>query len=144
MITSHDQWLKEYRKDKYKVWIRATLSDSTEYYLPNHESWVELKPICENNKLNIIKIGLQYRSNFIEVDTADTDGVYLIKSIIGMMGENSKQTITIGKLYGTIVKKTMWITPELISELQSEDNIDDCFKEALILNYGKKTKTGTV
>jgi hypothetical protein len=61
-----------------------------------------------------------------------------------MMGENSKQTITIGKLYGTIVKKTMWITPELISELQSEDNIDDCFKEALILNYGKKTKTGTV
>lgn len=144
MITSHDEWLKEYRKDKYKVWVRATLSNGKEYYLPSHNEWIKLKSICEDQSLDINKIGLQYRSNFIEVDTTDSDGVYLIKSIIGVMGENSKQTITIGKLYGNIIKKTMWVTPELVAELTSEDNIEDCFKEALIFNYGKKTKTGSV
>lgn len=144
MITSHDKWLEEYRKDKYKVWVRATLSNGIEYYLPSHDEWLKLKLICDNQHLSINKIGLQYRSNFVEVDTTDSDGVYLIKSIIGVMGENSKQTITIGKLYGNIIKKTMWVTPELVAELKTEDNIEDCFKEALILNYGKETKAGSI
>lgn len=144
-ITTHEQWLEEYRKDKYKVWIRATLSDDTEYYLPSHEHWVALKPTCENQQLYVVKIGLQYRSHFVEVDTHDTDGVYLVRSVIGMMGENSKQTITIGKVYGGIVKKTMWVTPELVSEMSTEDKIEDCFREALILHYGREnTKTRIV
>jgi hypothetical protein len=144
-ITTHDQWLEEYRKDKYKVWIRATLSNGTEYYLPNHDQWVALQSVCKDQQLNVLKLGLQYRSHFVEVDTSDCDGVYLIRSLIGVMGENSKQSITIGKVYGDTVKKTMWVTPELIAELTSEDKIEDCFKEALILHYDKeKTKTGTI
>jgi hypothetical protein len=140
MITSYEQWLIEYRKDKYKVWIRATLSNNTECYLPDHKEWMQLKEHCAANKLSVIRVGLQYRSNSIEIDTSDTDGVYLVRSLIGMMGETSRQTITIGKLYGTTVKKTLWITPELIEEISTEDHIDECFKEALILNYDKETR----
>jgi hypothetical protein len=144
-INTHDQWLQEYRKDKYKVWIRVTLSNGIDYYLPDHESWLKLKPLCEKQKLKVIKVGLQYRSNYVEVDTADTDGVYLIRSIIGMMGETSRQSITIGKLYGTTLKKELWVTPELISEIKDETNVEDCFKEALILNYEtQETKTRTI
>ncbi len=134
-ITSHEQWLEEYRKDKYKIWIRATLSNNIEYYLPDHNKWIELKSFCEKNKLKVNKLGLQYRSHFVEVDTSDTDGVYLVRSLIGRMGENSKQSITIGKVYGNVVKKTMWVTPELVEDLSDEDPVENCFSEALIIYY---------
>jgi hypothetical protein len=143
-ITSYNDWLNEYRKDKYKVWIRATLSNHQEYYLPEFTKWVDLKQFCQNNKLRVLKVGLQYRSHSIEVDLSDCDGVYLIRSLIGVMGENSKQTITIGKLYGNTIKKTMWVTPELIEELQTEDTVEDSFKEALILNYDTQAETRTI
>lgn len=136
-ITSHSGWLVEYHKDKYKIWIRATLSNNIEYYLPDHNKWIDLKDLCDNNKLKVNKLGLQYRSHFVEVDTSDADGVYLIRSLIGRMGENSKQSITIGKVYGNTVKKTMWVTPELVEDLSDEDPIENCFMEALIL-YGKE------
>lgn len=136
-ITSHEGWLEEYRKDKYKIWIRVTLSNGIEYYLPNHDEWLSIKTICNKEKLKVCKLGLQYRSHFVEVDTSDTDGVYLIRSLIGRMGETSKQSITIGKVYGNIVKKTMWVTPELVADLSDEDPIENCFMEALIL-YGKE------
>ena len=139
-ITSYNGWLEEYRKDKYKIWIRASLSNNNEYYLPEFKQWMDLKQYCQDNKLKVTKVGLQYRSHSIEVDTGDADGVYLIRSLIGVMGENSKQTITIGKLYGDTIKKTMWVTPELIEELTSEDKIEDCFMEALILNYDTETR----
>jgi hypothetical protein len=139
-ITSHKQWLEEYRKDKYKIWIRATLSNNIEYYLPDHNKWIELKDLCDNNKLKVNKLGLQYRSHFVEVDTGDTDGVYLVRSLIGRMGENSKQSITIGKVYGNIVKKTMWVTPELVEDLSDEDPVENCFMEALILYDKEQTK----
>ena len=133
-ITSHEQWLAEYHKDKYKIWIRATLSNNIEYYLPDHNKWIELKSLCEKDKLKVSKLGLQYRSHFVEVDTSNTDGVYLVRSLIGRMGENSKQAITIGKIYGNIVKKTMWVTPELIEDLSDEDPVENCFEEAIIYN----------
>lgn len=132
-ITTHEAWLDEYRKDKYKVWIRATLSNGVEYYLPDHSHWRILKDLCDTNKFQVHKLGLQYRSHFVEVDTKDTDGVYLIRSLIGRMGEQSKQSITIGKVYGNTVKKTMWVTPELIADLSDEDPVENCFKEALII-----------
>lgn len=141
MITSYEQWIEEYRKDKYKIWIRSTLSNGTDVYLPEHKDWLKLKKYCQENKLKIVNVGLQYRSHSIGVDTADADGVYLVRSLVGVMGENSRNTITIGKLYGDQVHKTLWITPELIEETKEITNIEDCFEEALIFNYEEKTGT---
>lgn len=143
-ITSHDSWLEEYKKDKYKIWIRATLSNNIEYYLPDHDKWLDLKNLCDEQNLRVEKLGLQYRSHFVEIDTGDTDGVYLIRSLVGRMGEQSKQAITVGKLYGCTVKKTMWITPELVAEMTDEDPIESCFLEALIIYDKENSKTRTV
>jgi len=137
MITSHKEWLEEYRKDKYKRWIRTTLSDNSEYYLPNYEDWYKIKNNCYKNNLKVIKVGLQYRSHHIEVDTSDANGVYLVRSVIGSLAEKTRQTITIGKIYGNIIKKQLFVTPELIEEFVTEDKLEDAFEEAIIFNYEK-------
>ena len=141
LITSYDAWLVEYRKDKYRIWIRATLSDGTEVYMPDHKDWLKLKQYCEQKKLKVNNVGLQYRSHSVQLDTVDADGVYLVRSLVGVMGENSRNTITIGKLYGTQVHKTLWITPELIEETKEITDVEECFPEALIFNYEEKTGT---
>lgn len=140
-ITSYKDWLEEYKKDKHKTWIRAILSNSIEIYLTDYSEWSELKSHCKDNKLSVKKVGLQYRSHSIEVDTSDSEGVYLTRSIIGSFGQSTRQTFTIGTLHNDIVKKTIWVIPELIKELEDEDNIADCFEEALIYDYAKKRET---
>lgn len=141
LITAYEDWLTEYRNDKHRIWILASTSNGSGYYLREHSEWIELKEVCKTQKLKITSVGLQYRSHSINIDTSDTDGVYLVRSLIGIIGENSKQTITIGKLYGDVIHKTMWVTPELVEDLTSKDNIEDCFIEALIPNYETETRT---
>jgi hypothetical protein len=142
-IRSYEQWLIEYKKDKHKIWIKAVLDDNSEFYLSDHKEWLNLKTYCDKENKCPTKVSLQYRSHSIEVDVAEDDGVYLVRSLIGMMGQDSKQTITIGKVRGNTVYKTMWVTPELLEDLKTEDPIEECFKEALILKNGNK-KAGTV
>lgn len=137
-ITSYKDWLEEYKKDKYKTWIRATLSNDSEVYLVDYSEWLKLKSYCQSNRLKIKKIGLQYKSHSIEVDTDNCEGVYLIQSIIGFFGESTKQTFTIGQLHGNKIKKTIWIIPELIKQLDDEDDIENSFEEALIYDYTQK------
>lgn len=139
LITSYTDWLQEYRKDKYNVWVRVILSNNQEYYLRDYNQWFEIKKICEENTLNVSKIGLQYRSHSIEVDTENADGVYLVRSMIGIMGETAKHSFTIGKIFGNKVKKQIWVTPELIEESSDEDSLEDCFIEAIIYNNVTKT-----
>jgi hypothetical protein len=140
-IHTHNDWLIEYKKDKTLTWFKVTLSDKLDYYFSNYSEWADIKRICESNKLNVISIGLQYKSNSCNVDTIDADGVYLIRSALGAMGEVTKQTITIGKLYNNIVYKTMWVVPELVEQLNDQDVIENCFEEAIIYNDKQKTET---
>lgn len=137
-ITSYADWLEEYKKNKYNIWVRAILNNGTEIYLRDFYEWMDLKEYCKVNKLCIDKVGLQYRSNSIEIDTTGTDAVYLVRSILATFGENTRNTYTVGKVYGTKVKKTIWITPELIQHLEEEDSIEQCFEEAIIYNYAKE------
>ena len=137
-INTHEQWLEHFRKDSYRIWLRATLSNGTDYYLPEHADWIRLKEVCEKEELNVDKVGIQYKTYFIEVDTKGTDGVYLVQSLLATFGANARQTITIGKIYGNTVKKQVWVTPELMKEFEEESNIESCFDSAIIYNYGKK------
>lgn len=137
-ITSYSDWLEEYKKDKYKTWIRAILNNDSEIYLKDYDEWLELKQHCEEKKLCIQKIGLQYRSHSIEIDTSNSDGVYLAKSILGSFGQQAKQTFTVGILKDNIVNKTTWLIPELTQEMSSKDSIENCFAEALIYHYAKE------
>jgi hypothetical protein len=143
-INTHEEWLEHFRHDIYKIWIRASLSNGKEYYLPEHSDWMRLKPICEENKLNVEKVGIQYKTHFVEVDTTNTDGVYIVQSILATFGSQARQTITIGKVYGNNVKKDIWITPELLKEFEEESNIESCFEQAIIYNYDKKEQARTI
>jgi len=140
-INTYSDWLKEYKKNKTLTWFKVTLSDKLDYYFNQYEDWFDIKNICQSYKLNIISIGLQYKSNSCNVDTIDADGVYLVRSALGAIGETTKQTITIGKLYNSIVYKTMWVVPELVEQLNDQDKVENCFEEAIIYNDKQKTET---
>lgn len=140
-INTHADWLVEYKKDKTLTWFKVTLSNNLDYYFNNYEDWFEIKKICTLHHVNVISIGLQYKSNSCNIDTIDADGVYLVRSALGAIGEVTKQTITIGKLYNQIVYKTMWVVPELVEQLNDQDKIENCFEEAIIYNDKQKTET---
>lgn len=142
MISSYDQWLNEYRKDKYKIWVKITLSNNEERYFHDYKDWYEVKKYCHNQLLNVIQIGLQYRSNYLGIDTVDCDGVYLVQSMIGVMGEQSKKTYTVGQIIGNTVKKQVFMTPELIEDRIDTDDLSSCFEEGLLYHHGiSKAKT---
>lgn len=137
MLSSYDQWLNEYRKDKYRIWVKITLSNDEERYFYDYKDWYLIKKYCKDQLLNIVQIGLQYRSNYLGVDTVDCDGVYLVQSMIGVMGEQSKKTYTVGKITGNIVKKQVFMTPELIEDRIDIDDVSSCFEEGLLYHHGK-------
>lgn len=141
MISSYEQWLTAYRKDKYKIWTKVSLSNNQERYFCDYKDWYKLKDYCKINKVDIVEIGLQYRSHYMGVDTTDCDGVYFVQSLIGMMGETSRKTYTVGKVYGNIVKKQVFMTPELIEDRKDEDPVENCFEEGLLYHNDRKAKT---
>lgn len=140
-IHTYQDWLSEYKKDKTLTWFKVTLSDKLDYYFNKYEDWFDIKKICLTYSLNVISIGLQYKSNSCNVDTIDADGVYLVRSALGTIGEMTKQTITIGKLYNSVMYKTMWVVPELVEQLNDQDKVENCFEEAIIYNDKQKTET---
>jgi hypothetical protein len=138
LINTYSDWLEEYKKNKYKVWIKVSLNNLQEFYLRDYNEWFVIKQICKDNSLYVESVALQYKSHSIEVETKNTDAVYLVRSILGSFGQDTKQTFTIGKLNGDIMTKSVWITPELLKEIEEEDKVESCFEEAIIYNYAKK------
>lgn len=143
MLVSYDQWLEAYRKDKYKIWIKIILSNGEERYFCDYKDWYVVKSYCKTNIVNIDQIGLQYRSNYLGVDTKDCDGVYLVQSLVGLMGEQSRHTYTVGKINGDIVEKQVFMTPELIEDRKEQDPVVSCFEEGLLYHNGR-LKAGTI
>lgn len=143
MLSSYDQWLEEYRKDKYKIWIKVSLSNGEERYFSDYKDWYKVKDYCAEKSVDVHEIGLQYRSNYLGVDSKDCDGVYLVQSLVGLMGEQSRKTYTVGKIKGDIVEKQVFMTPELIEDRKEEDPVESCFEEGLLYHNGR-SKTRTV
>jgi hypothetical protein len=134
-ITTHEQWLVEYRKDKRAIWVRVCLSDNREIWFKEYKTWLAIKQTCLDHELSVKTIKLQYRSHVVETDTRETEGVYLIRSLMGLIGGSTKNYYTIGIVDGDLVHKTQWLTPELIEEEKVEDPLDKCFEEAIIYNH---------
>lgn len=141
MISSYEHWLLEYRKDKYKIWVKITLSNGEERYFCDYEDWYKIKNYCKQSLINVSEIGLQYRSNYLGINASDCDGVYLVQSIIGLMGEESKKTYTVGKIRGDIVEKQVFLTPELIEDRTETDSVSSCFEEGL-LYHNERSSVG--
>lgn len=143
MISSYDQWLQEYKKDRYKTWVKVTLSNNEIRYFCDYKDWQKIKNLCKTDNLNVVELGLQRKTNYVGVDTTGCDGVYLVRSVLGMMGQDAISTYTIGKVFLNKVKKQVFLIPELIEHRTEEDDIEACFAEA-ILYHNEQSKTKTI
>ena len=137
-ITSRDQWLLEYRKDKESVWVISELSDGSEIYFKDYKVWMEVKSKCEEESLSVEAIRLQYRSHVVRSDLGESDAAYLIRSLQGEVGGITRNYYTVGKIKKRAVYKSRWLLPELIEEEKEKDTLDNCFEEAIIYNHARK------
>lgn len=133
-----DKWIDAYRTNKSAVWIRCTLSNGEELFYDKFDGWKEIKKKCESEKLFFKSLSLQFRSHKVDVDVSDCDGVYLIRSVMGQIGGDTRNYYTFGRIFGDKVKKQMWLVPELIVDKEFEESINDCFAETIIYNEASK------
>ncbi len=138
-ITTHEGWLTEYRKDKTCIWVRAGLSDGREIYFKDYKTWLSIKEFCDEEKLSVCSIKLQYKSHVETINVSDAEAVYLVRSLMGQIGGETKNYYTVGRLVDGVVFKSRWLTPELVEEEKIEDSLDNCFEEAIIYNHARKS-----
>ena len=139
-ITSREQWLEEYKKDKAAIWVIVTLSDGKQIWFKDYDVWMEIKDLCEDNSLDVAGLSIQFKSHKEDTDLSGAEAVYLIRSLMGQMGGTTKYYYTVGKLIKGVMYKSMWLTPEIIEERKEEETIENCFEEAIIYNHGKRKK----
>ena len=41
-VTSREDWLKEYNKDRRSIWITVSLSDGRKLWFKDHKKWEEI------------------------------------------------------------------------------------------------------
>lgn len=140
-IFGKEQFLQVYRslpeKDRKSIWIILSMSNGEEIYLQQYDQWLTIQSYCHATGLTIDKVSLQYRSHVVTKDTRNCDGVYLVKTVKGQMGGETKYCYSIGTVHGSTIKKTLWLTPELIEDLSFEDNVETCLSQALVI-YDRK------
>jgi len=143
-VSGFKNWNKVYKsldtENKRKVWIVVWLDNGENLFLQEHSQWLKLKNYVESKNLKILKVGLRYRSHQIETETTEAEAVYIVRSIFGQVGSETRQTYTIGQLKDGVVYKTVWFAPELIEQESYEDTLENCFKEALIDNVKSEAK----
>lgn len=136
-----DKWIERYRTNKQAVWIRCKLTNGEEFNFDKFEGWIQIKDKCEKENLFLSELYLQYRSHKATIDIdSGLDGIYLIRSLLGAIGSDSKEYYTVGIIKGSKVSKKMWITPELILDKEYEDEIENCFEEAIIYDKTQENR----
>lgn len=133
-------WLKKFRNNKSAVWINVQLTNGQEFYYDEFEGWRKIKEKCDKENLFIRELILRFRSHEVTIDLEDAEAVYLIRSILGQMGADTKQYYTTGILKNGVVYKKMWMIPELIVDKEMKNDIEECFEEALIYDKTKKNR----
>lgn len=133
----NEKWLEAYRTNKNKVWIKVRLTSGFEYYFWNRLEWLALKEICDENRVFVEEISLQFRSHEIVLteNLKDADAVYLVRSVKAAVGAGQDDTshyYTVGFLKDGIMHKSKWATPELVMDSESQDPLDKCVEEAII------------
>lgn len=134
------EWLKNYRTNKSAIWIKVELTDGTLKFCPNYEGWTELKEECEGRGVFVKDLRLQFRSHEVKVDVDDSEAIYLVRSILSMVGGGDKHYYVVGVLKDGDVHKKKYIIPELVLDSEYTESIDKCFEEALIYDPRKKTE----
>ena len=132
------EWLSRYRSNKDAIWIKCKLTDDRQFYHDDFKGWLQIKDICDTDGVFVKELKLSFRSHEISVDIDDAEAVYLIKSVMGQIGADTKHYYTTGVLKEGIVYKQMWLIPELVIDQEFEENIEECFRQAVIYNDQEK------
>ena len=141
-IVGDHGWSKEYQNpEKQKlIWIRIVFSDGKIIFLEQFKQWLTIQDYCIKQNISVKEVGLQYATHRITEKVDDCDGVYLVRSIKGEFGGQTKHCYTIGKLVGNKIHKKAWLVPELIFQFSSVDDVESSFAEAIVY-HDKKRKT---
>tara|TARA_R110002110_G_scaffold124921_1_gene302512 strand:- start:115 stop:561 length:447 start_codon:yes stop_codon:yes gene_type:complete len=134
------RWKKTFLSDITAIWLIVTLKNGSEHFVKNTNDWHLAKKECEESDTFVDKMSLQFKSHKERIGIDDVDGVYFAKSIIGILGSDSKQTITIGKIKDGVAHKKMWLVPELIVEKEYKDDESSCFEESIIYDKTKENR----
>lgn len=128
------------------IWIVELDNGETIYqdeYEGEKSAWLRLKQYCEENKLKIVDMRLQFRSHVEQVGKG-YDG-YFFRTAAGrwVSETKSKRPTNIYFLAGFLKNGTIyikkWKTPELVVEYTEERDADsELAIESLILNKDKK------
>lgn len=139
ILCGNDEFRKEYNKgsNTKNIWIVATTESDT-YYLQGFDDWLRFKKNCDGSKTNLTSIGLQYKSHHVKQDVSNADGAYVIRSVKANLGGESIDTFVTGIVNDKKVTKILWSIPSLIPEDEFEEDVAQCFEEAIIYNNGKK------
>lgn len=137
----NQKWAEFYRSDPSntkRIFIKAMTSDGKHFFCKVYDEWFDVKKHCEENSVFIQDLHLQFRTQRCIIDVTDADAVYVIRSVLGALGQDTKHYFTVGILKDGKMRKSMYVVPELIKEQEYEDTLDNCFDEALI--YNEKTQ----
>lgn len=138
----NQKWAEFYRSEKSNtqfVFIKVMTDDGKHFFCKEYEQWLEIKEYCDVKSVFIQDLHLQFRSNRCIIEVADVDAIYIVRSVLGAMGQTTRHYFTVGILSNGKMMKTMYVVPELIKEKEYEDSLENCFDEALIYNEKKKS-----
>ena len=135
---NNEKWLEAYRTNKDSVWIKCKLTNGEEFFYDHQIGWKLIKQECDTKGVFVEELYLQFRSHEVTIDVEGAEAIYLVRSVMGQMGGESRQFYTTGRLESDKMHKKMWLTPELIVEKELTDEIDECFEEAIIYNEEAK------
>ena len=130
-------WTEKYKTNKTAVWIKGLLSNGENIFLDSFKDIPQTFDELENKGLFFQTLSLQYKSHEVKLDVTNCDGVYLVKSVIGQFGGETKNTITFGKVIDNEVHKQIYYAPELILETEYVDKLSNCFEEAIVYDKTK-------
>ncbi len=144
-VVGYKNWLKAYSSsnNRRRVWIYIKTSCNKQIWLFDYDDWKEFQDHVDKNELIIQEIGLQWRSQIVKQDASNSDGVYVVKAVKGEMYGETLNCYVLGVLREGKVEKTMYLSPSLVEDIKSVDDIEECFKEVIVY-HGKKRKAKTV
>lgn len=140
----NEKWKEFYASDRSNTahtFVKIMTSDGKHFFfaVKDFSTWYEIKKYCEDSSLSVSELEFQFRSNLVPIDVSGYDALYLVRAALGSPGMATKLFVTVGILKNGKFVKYKYLWPELILDHESEEDISDCFQEAL-LYAPEKTK----
>lgn len=133
-----DYYLSLAESDRNNIFILVKTSDGQEIYLKEYKQWLTISDYCSKMDVRIESVSLKFRSHVVTKDTKGFEGVYVVRTAKGKMGGDTKHCYSIGTLKNSLIKRTLWSTPELIEDMTFEDSVEDCIRDALVTYDNEK------